>query len=343
MRRLWRDRDDQGTTAILVAISLIALMSVTGLVVDGGNAYSQRRQMQNAADASALAGANALERYRTTAPKPAVSTVWTAAKTNAVDNGAEDTTFTCDLVRLSPSGTELGSVTCPTSGAGSIPADASMVRVGVSKFHKTMFMQAVGGSGFTAVGHAAASLQKASILSAPFMVCANASGHPAPLLIVNSTNIDLSTINPAAVGMEYEIWGNPIKSAGRDCGNPSSSFRGLIDNDQGPFGMPGWWAADQGNKGGQVGPSLATGCSVDGSNVKNLPVGCELALPLCLVGNGQPGNAFEMYCVSAGRFKVTAAGNNSLEAIFLGGGVALGGGGRGVATDQDVVVIKLTE
>jgi hypothetical protein len=218
-----------------------------------------------------------------------------------------------------------------------------MVRVAVSTFVAPFFMQAVGAHGVTVRGQAASSLLKASITFAPFMVCANAAGHPAPLLIVNSADPARSTINPAAIGREYEIWGNPIKSGGRDCGNPSSSYRGLIDNDLGPFITPGWWEADQGNKGGQVGSALATGCSVPAGSAKNIPVGCELALPLCLVGNGMPGNGFEMYCVAAGRFRVTAGGSNSLEAVFLGGGVAIGGAGAGVPSEADIVVIKLAE
>jgi hypothetical protein len=45
---------------IIVALSLVALLGLTGLVVDGGNMMATRRRAQNAADSAALAGAVAL-------------------------------------------------------------------------------------------------------------------------------------------------------------------------------------------------------------------------------------------------------------------------------------------
>lgn len=45
---------------ILVALALIVLVAVAGLGLDGANAFSQRRNAQNAADAAAMAGTNAL-------------------------------------------------------------------------------------------------------------------------------------------------------------------------------------------------------------------------------------------------------------------------------------------
>ena len=47
-------------TLILVALMLTVLLGFLALALDGGNAYLQRRRMQNAADAGALAGAKAL-------------------------------------------------------------------------------------------------------------------------------------------------------------------------------------------------------------------------------------------------------------------------------------------
>jgi len=49
-----------GQTLVLFALLLVGLLAVTGLVLDGGNLYLQRRAMQNAADAAALAGARVL-------------------------------------------------------------------------------------------------------------------------------------------------------------------------------------------------------------------------------------------------------------------------------------------
>jgi hypothetical protein len=51
---------EKGQTLVLVALGLVALLAAVALAVDVGNAYSVRRQMQNSADAGALAGARAL-------------------------------------------------------------------------------------------------------------------------------------------------------------------------------------------------------------------------------------------------------------------------------------------
>jgi Flp pilus assembly protein TadG len=336
-------RGDTGAVLVIVALSLVALLGLTGLVVDGGNAYSQRRQMQNAADASALAGANALQRYRSTTPKPAVTTIFLAARTKATENGALSTPFTCDLVYYDASGSETGASSCPTTTGSTIATNAYKVRVTVSSNNATYFMGALGASSFTARGTAAASIERAHTGEAVFMVCANAAGHPQPLLLVpDPLHPENATINPAAVGLDYEVWGNAIKSDGRDCGNPSSSYRGLIDNGAGPFTIPGWWEADQGNKGGHVGSTMTTGCSTDNTKIKDLPVGCELALPLCLQGNTLPGNGFAMSCVSVGRFRVSDGGHG-ITATFIGGGVATGGEGVGIPGLLDLVVLKLSE
>ena len=53
-------RDESGQVLVIVALMLIGLLVVVGLAIDGGHVYQQRRAMQNAADAAALAGARAL-------------------------------------------------------------------------------------------------------------------------------------------------------------------------------------------------------------------------------------------------------------------------------------------
>ncbi|MEN3976056.1 pilus assembly protein TadG-related protein [Emcibacter sp. SYSU 3D8] len=49
--------DTKGSVAIIVAIAMIALLGVTAIVVDISYIYNVRRQLQNATDQSALAGA----------------------------------------------------------------------------------------------------------------------------------------------------------------------------------------------------------------------------------------------------------------------------------------------
>ena len=51
-------RLEGGQILVLFALSLIGIIAMVGLVLDGGGAFAQRRGQQNAADLAALAGAN---------------------------------------------------------------------------------------------------------------------------------------------------------------------------------------------------------------------------------------------------------------------------------------------
>ncbi len=70
MRGLFRrlHLDEHGQAIVLVALMMTGLIAVVGLVTDGGLVFSQRRDLQNAADAAALAGAMQIDEnvYRAT-------------------------------------------------------------------------------------------------------------------------------------------------------------------------------------------------------------------------------------------------------------------------------------
>lgn len=57
---------ERGQALLLVAFALLALVAFAGLAIDGGRLYADRRQTQNAADASALAGARELAEFIST-------------------------------------------------------------------------------------------------------------------------------------------------------------------------------------------------------------------------------------------------------------------------------------
>lgn len=50
----------RGQVLVIVALGVVALVAIVALAVDGGHVYAERRKMQNAADAAALAGARVL-------------------------------------------------------------------------------------------------------------------------------------------------------------------------------------------------------------------------------------------------------------------------------------------
>ncbi len=57
-----RPRSDRGQATILVVGVAVLCMAVAGVTIDGTRLMLQRRQLQNAADSAALAGASALDR-----------------------------------------------------------------------------------------------------------------------------------------------------------------------------------------------------------------------------------------------------------------------------------------
>ena len=57
-----KNKQETGQALIIVALALVGIIAITGLVVDGGNVFLDRRNAQNAADSAALA--SALERIR---------------------------------------------------------------------------------------------------------------------------------------------------------------------------------------------------------------------------------------------------------------------------------------
>jgi hypothetical protein len=54
---MWWVKDEEGATAITVALMLLVIFGIGALVLDAGNLFWERRQLQNAADAAALAAA----------------------------------------------------------------------------------------------------------------------------------------------------------------------------------------------------------------------------------------------------------------------------------------------
>ena len=61
-------RREEGQALVMVAVMMVGLVSVVGLVSDGGLVFAQRRDLQNAADAAAAAAAMQIDEdvYRAT-------------------------------------------------------------------------------------------------------------------------------------------------------------------------------------------------------------------------------------------------------------------------------------
>ena len=88
MARTSRRSEEQGQIIVLMLAGLIVVLAITGLIVDGGNAWAQQRQTQNGTDAAARAGATVLAQKLATDPTSAGTTAsaWDAATASAVNS-----------------------------------------------------------------------------------------------------------------------------------------------------------------------------------------------------------------------------------------------------------------
>ncbi|WCO68871.1 Tad domain-containing protein [Iamia majanohamensis] len=59
-----RTRREHGASLVVMTLSMASLLVVSTLVIDGSQAYPQRRKAQNAVDEASLAATRALDRYR---------------------------------------------------------------------------------------------------------------------------------------------------------------------------------------------------------------------------------------------------------------------------------------
>ncbi|MBS9405261.1 hypothetical protein KG088_16720 [Halomonas sp. TRM85114] len=86
--RFGSPRRQGGVSMVLLAVSLFMLLGFTALAVDGGNLYVARNELQNAADAGALAGARFLYTNDGSAGNPAY---YTYAKEAVEKNYSQNT------------------------------------------------------------------------------------------------------------------------------------------------------------------------------------------------------------------------------------------------------------
>jgi len=86
-----RRHRESGQVLVIFALALIAIVAMTGLVLDGGSTFVQRRDQQNVADAAALAAAYS---YATTgSTSAATSAAQAIATANNYATGANGTTI----------------------------------------------------------------------------------------------------------------------------------------------------------------------------------------------------------------------------------------------------------
>ena len=92
LRRLQRR---PGAVAVLVALCLVAMLAIVALAIDGGLILDQRRRLQSAADAAALAAA--IDLYLNNPTSTAKATALSIAASNGYNNDGKTNTVTVNI------------------------------------------------------------------------------------------------------------------------------------------------------------------------------------------------------------------------------------------------------
>jgi uncharacterized membrane protein len=133
-------RSEKGQSIVLIAIVMVGMLAMAGLAIDGGNLFLQRRRVQNAADAGAMAGTRELAQI--IAECGSGNEVDDARVVEALAEFVADNGFTAEdgseimAWYLNKNATRLGQV-----GAGSIPMSSTGVEVELHADIDTYFIR----------------------------------------------------------------------------------------------------------------------------------------------------------------------------------------------------------
>lgn len=154
-------RHERGQVLVIVAIAMVTLVAMVGLVVDGGYAWGKQRDTQNAADASAKAGAVKLaENLAGKDPANFDADVLAAMSDTAVANvvgmpNAYYTDLAGNLLNTA-GGLATGTGDAAHVGGGSIPPGAAGVRSVADQTFDTFLVRVIGFNQLTASADATA-------------------------------------------------------------------------------------------------------------------------------------------------------------------------------------------
>ena len=137
---IFKPHSERGQALVIITFAIIGLVGITGLAIDGGMAFSDRRHAQNAADTASLAGALAkINAQETVTELEARVPMRIAALDRAESNGYTHNlvtstveVYTCDEVGLG------ASCTAPYAG------DSDYIQVIITSHVDTFFARVIG-------------------------------------------------------------------------------------------------------------------------------------------------------------------------------------------------------
>jgi Flp pilus assembly protein TadG len=337
LTRVARPRDERGLSIIVVAIVMVAMLSIAAVVIDLGQAYSDRRKMQNSADAAALGATRALQKARkaglaNTALNDAVDST---ASDVATKNGAQASLVTCSVIHWNyySDNTQIIAPCSPSSGwiGDATNGGPAGVLVKVGTVTQAAFGAIIGQRTTTERASAAASIQPLRSARGPFIVCGKAANDGYDMLNADGT---FNAAKATALGTF------PIQASQLPRCNGPVAFKGKALDAQAEFTIPGIDVGDNGNgfdssiQGVVLG---ATPCTASGQQ------DCDLAIPIA--DSVIPNNSFNYHVTDIAVFHIT--GDGSGDPKYFAKYVATldtasgGQGGTGVCSVGSLCLVKL--
>lgn len=326
----------RGQVILMFALFLTVMVGMLGLAVDVGFAMSQRRSMQNAADAGALAGTHMVAKSDPLAPVSVKAQVDAVVTKNAMAGGTLGA-ITCNYVN------DGGSTLAPCTAV--VPAGATGVRVRVEETHPTFFMRVMPGVADTVDTSAVAKANVKKLgtpMDGPFMPCGVNTKRPSggDLDLVIKVN-NVWKINPAAVGQTFIIHAPQPE----DCNAKSDRWKGLADvsrnrNKSGP----GWFNYVEGDSAGTISVDVQ---GPDGCKAGQEAVNCVAFLPIALPDPAEEGNNKQLWVIAFAPFYITAPKSNTHYGRLLADYMVAGKGQNGdwgwTPDYEGPITVRLTE
>jgi Flp pilus assembly protein TadG len=194
----------RGQVLVLLTVAMVAALAMVALIIDGGNAWAQQRRSQNAADATAEAGAVQLAERSAgvaTTNQEVLQAIVAAAQANGIDTSANPvsafyTDFPGDVLP-GPDGADISTLN-PSSAP---PSSAVGVQAGVSRDFATFLAGVIGFTQLTASAQATA-------ITGPIVEVCPAEAGCAVLPVIFPVNVTTCNgLDPITGPDPYEVTG----------------------------------------------------------------------------------------------------------------------------------------